>query len=312
MHIIKVTSARLVAVLALLTGAAAPVSAPVPGAPDGPAFSLSITPTRLVLPAGELAQPHLVKVSNLGREPVEVEVGKRDFVQRPDGSLLFAEHAPYSASTWVEAFPARFSLAAGASTAVQIRVKLPDDPDVGDHQVAMVFLVAADSGSASIRVNRGLGMPVYLTVPGSVDDSMQLDAFKAPGFALSGPLRVSATIRSIGTVHKDFKGPESLKMRVADRSVPFPDFTVTRGAARDVAMDWDPPLACICHATLAVRGADGTVQELSARIVVMPLHLFAGVLVGALLLFFAVRFARRRYRVSVRRAAQAMRRNGNA
>jgi hypothetical protein len=95
--------------------------------------------------------------------------------------------------------------------------------------------------------------------------------------------------------------------------VPFPDFTVTRGAVRDVTMNWtDPPLMCICDATLAVRGADGKTQELSTRIVVMPLHLFAGALVGVLLLIGAVRIVRRRYRASVRNAAHAMRRHGNA
>jgi hypothetical protein len=281
------------AILLLLAGGGAPAAARAPG--SGSDFSLSITPTRLVLPAGQLDQPHEVKVTNPGHEPVEVEVGNRDFIQRPDGSLTFQEHAPYSASTWVRALPARFRLEAGANLTVQLRIDLPANPDTGDHQVAVVFLVAGDSGAANVRVNRGLGLPVYLTVPGPVDDSMRLESLRAPGFALGGPLQLSATVRSTGTVHRDFRGPDSLQLRVGGQTVAFPEYTVTRGVAREVTLDWtDPPLFCICRATLAIR--DGGTDVLSARIVVIPLHLVAGVLAGVLLLLAIARFARHRYR----------------
>ena len=90
----KATATRLA-----VTGTGAP--ALVAAADAGSAFSLSITPTRLLLPAGQLDQPHEVKVSNQGRAPLEVEVGTRDFIQRSDGSLSFQEHAPYPASDWV-------------------------------------------------------------------------------------------------------------------------------------------------------------------------------------------------------------------
>src|SRR5688572_13897820 len=89
-----VNAACALAVAMPVTGQGAPAHA------DRPAFSLSVTPTRLVVPAGLLAQSQEVRVTNAGRQPLDVQVGKRDFVQRPDGALAFQAHAPYSASNW--------------------------------------------------------------------------------------------------------------------------------------------------------------------------------------------------------------------
>ena len=279
---------------------------------DGPAFSLGVTPTRLVVPAGQLELPQYVRVSNTGPESMQVDVGKRDFTQSPDGTLTFQPHAPYSASDWVRVDPPRFDLAPGASRQVEVRVSVPDQPDAGDHQVALVFLVAAPPGPANIRVNRGVGLPVFVTVPGPVDDSVRLDDLRAPGFALGGPLRLSATLHSVGTVHRDFRESGALGVKVAGRTVAFPDFTVTRGAVREVSTVWnDPPLACVCRATITVTGPDGVAQVRSARIVVVPVHLIGAVLGGVLLLFVA-RLVRRHYRARARTEALAVRSTGDA
>ena len=132
-----------------------------------------------------------MQIGNRGRAPVEVSVGKPDFKQNPDGSLAFQENAPYSASNWVTVTPAKFRLRPGQTTEVEIQVALPEVPDAGEHQVALVFVVPAPPSTANIRVNRGVGLPVFLTVPGPVDDSVLLDNLRAPGFALRGPVRLS-------------------------------------------------------------------------------------------------------------------------
>jgi hypothetical protein len=95
------------------------------------------------VPAGLLDEPQPVQVANRGREPLDIEVGKRDFVQHPDGSLSFEENAPYSASNWVTATPDRFRLDPGATAQVQVRFSPPAEPDAGDHQVVLVFLAPA-------------------------------------------------------------------------------------------------------------------------------------------------------------------------
>ena len=131
----KAHGVATVAILVLLAGgpAAAGPGAPAaadPGdSPERAAFSLSLTPPRLVVPAGLLDEPQPVQVANRGREPLDIEVGKRDFLQRPDGSLSFEENAPYSASNWVTATPDRFRLDPGTTAQVQVRFSPPAGPD---------------------------------------------------------------------------------------------------------------------------------------------------------------------------------------
>ena len=69
----------------------------------------------------------------------------------------------------------------------------------------------------------------------------------------------------------------------------------------------NPPLACVCHATVTVTAADGSTQVLSARVVIVPVHLIVAVLAAAVLLFLGLRLIRRRYRAHVIEAAHSLR-----
>ena len=90
-------------------------------------------------------------------------------------------------------------------------------------------------------------------------------------------------------------------MESAGSATTFPDFTVMRGATREVSTVWDPPLLCICHPTVTFTNAGGVPQTVSTTVVIFPLDLL-----GLLIVVFAVRW-RRRYQAAVRRAAEAVR-----
>jgi hypothetical protein len=97
-------------------------------------------------------------------------------------------------------------------------------------------------------------------------------------------------------------------VKVAGRTVDFPDFTVTRGAVREVTTQWlDPPLFCLCRATLTVTAADGTAQVRSVRIVVVPVTLLVAVVAGVVLLVVTAIVVRRIFRAQVRRAVRGTR-----
>jgi hypothetical protein len=284
--------------------------APVPAAagPDRPAFSLTVSPTRLVVAGDALRDTQVIEVVNGGTRALDIHVSKRDFVGGPDGSLAFRDSAPYSASNWITVSPTRFRLAPDARRKVRVRVSVPARPEVGDHQVAIVFLVPAGPGGGNIKINRGIGAPVYVTVPGPVDDSVRLTRLSAPGFAFGGPIRISATAQSTGTVHRDFRDDARLRVHVAGRTVPFPEFTVVRGATRDVTAVWrHPPLFCLCDATVVVPDAGGSPQTVAFRVVIVPVPLIGLVLGCALLGFTVLYLARRRYRAQVLAAARALR-----
>lgn len=257
-------------------------------------FSLAVSPTRLEVDRPGTATTREMLVVNRGEAPADVVAQKRDFTGGRDGSLVFRDSVPYSASSWIGLSPTRFHLEPGIAQTVTVRIVVPSDPEPGDHQVALVFLVPAKAANdANVRINRAVAAPVYVTVPGAVDDSAKVTGLEAPGFVMSGPVELTAQVRSTGTVHRDFRGTGRLTVDAAGSPVSFPDFTVARGATRDVATTWEPPWLCVCHPTVSLTAADGTVHTASVAVVVFPVPWLIGLVAVVLLVFFVVRRRRR-------------------
>ena len=243
---------------------------------------------------------------NRGQTPLAITVQERNFTVGSDGALRYSDDAPYAASSWVSVDVERFVVEPGKAQVVAATVQAPKVYEPGDHQMALVFVVPAPESDDNIRVDRGVGLPVYVTAPGEISDSVSLSGLAAPKFVKGGVVPVTATVTNTGTVHHDFRKPSPLTVSGAGTAEPFPDFTVPRDSVRDIATTWDPPLVCICHPTVTMTSADGGVQVQSVRVVVFPWH-FMAVLVGAvLLLLLVIRTSRVRYQNNVRRAAAAL------
>lgn len=265
-------------------------------------FGLTVSPTPLVIGQND-ATVQKIQVMNTGRVAQAITVQKRNFTAGIDGALNFQENAPYSAAEWITVAPASVEIAPGVTQLVTATIAVPAQPEPGDHQVALVFLVAAGQGSGNIAVNRGIGIPAYITVPGPTDDSATISSLTAPGFAMSGPVALTATVHNTGTVHRDFRGDTPLRIDAADGLTQFPEFTVPRDSDRNVIGTWDPPLIGVFHPTATFTNADGGVQTASVRVVVFPV-VPAMILVGALMMLgLLILIARRGYRTSVTRTA---------
>ncbi len=267
-------------------------------------FSLLISPTRLVIGQNDLNKVQKFQVANRGQAPAPVTAQKRNFLGSADGSLNYQDNAPYAASAWVTVSPMSFVVAPGATQVVTATIKTPAKPDFGDHQVAVVFLVPAGKTSANIKINRGIATPMYITGPTS--NTASITDLSAPGFAQGGPVTLTAKVHNSGTVHRDFRGATFLSVSGPGTAVPFPDFTVPRGATRDISTTWTPPLICICHPKVQFVNADGASQSVSVRVIIFAVRLLLIVLVVLLLLVLAVRISRRRYRKSIQKAAAAL------
>ncbi len=297
------------ATLSVLLVAGVVPAGPALAAPAAdPEFSLLVSPTRLVVTPQTLHAEHHFEVVNNGSAPLDIDVGKRDFVANQAGNMIFQASAPYSASTWVTVEPARFVLAPHTKREVAVHIALPGQAEPGDHQVALVFLVPAADKGDNIRVNRGIGAPILIAVPGPVTDTTVLSSFTGPHFALTGPISFSTTLENTGTVHHDFRGDgHRITVGVAGARIELPDLTVLRGTRRDVTTQWsDPPLWCICHATIALPGQNGAVQQMAVTVVILPLHLLAIAIVLIVLLVIGTRIARRRRQAQIIAAARAM------
>lgn len=294
--------------LAPASGRAATTARPAiaAGEPAASTFSLTISPTRLEVSPQALGDDQAVDIINGGSAPLTVTVQKRNFTGRLDGTLSFQEEAPYAASTWVELDGDTFVVPAHTTKTVKATITVPADPEPGDHQVALVFLVPAGKSEANVRINRGIAIPVYVTVPGPTDDTASVTDLAAPGFVTGGSVDLTATVHNTGTVHRDFRDKHPLTVRAPGHAEDFADFTVMRGGTRTIATTWDPPLFCICHPTVSITNADGTIATQSVRVIVLPLPMIGAVLGSLLVIILLARLGRRRYRAQVAGAAAAL------
>jgi hypothetical protein len=317
---VALAAATLIGLVSNADGAAAQAPAPSVPSPSNSTsysthptpFSLTISPTRLVVGQTQIAAEHRILVVNRGRAALSVIVQRRNFTGSPDGSLSFQTNAPYSAANWVTVWPAAFSIAPGQSRWVTAAIAVPAHPEPGDHQVALVFLVPAGRTSANVRINRGVATPVYITVPGTADNSASPSDLKAPGFSSGGRVTLTATVHDTGNVHRDFRGSTPLAVHASGDAAVFPDFTVMRDSMRNISTTWQPPAMCICHVKVTIANADGTTHTISVRVVVFPLTQVLAVLGALLLLLLLIFLLRRRYRVNVGRAAAALHRSDSS
>lgn len=273
---------------------------------DPGAFSLGVSPARLAFGQKDIGSTQPITVINRGQAPLAVTVQKRSFTVGSDGSVRYEKDAPHSGSSWVSVSPEQLQIEPGAAQVVTATVRAPKTYEPGDHQVALVFVVPAAESGGNIKVRRGVGLPIYITAPGEVVDSVSLSGLAAPGFATGGPVAITATVTNAGTVHHDFRAPSPLTVAGAGTAEPFPDFTVPRSSTRDIATTWEPPFLCVCHLTVTMTSADGGPQSQSVRVVVFPWPWFAAAIGAVLLVLLLVRTGRRHYRAKVHQAAAAL------
>jgi len=273
---------------------------------DPGAFSLTVSPARLAIKQADIGSTQQITLVNRGQAALAVTVEKRNFTVGADGALRYQDDAPYAASSWVSVSPKQVTLRPGKAQVVTATIKAPKTYEPGDHQMALVFMVPAGKASGNVRVNRGVGLPVYITAPGELVDSVSLSGLAAPGFVSGGSVPITATVTNQGTVHHDFRQPSPLTVTGAGTAEPFPDFTVPRNSVRDVATTWDPPFLCVCHPTVTMTSADGGLQSQTVRVVVFPWQWFAAGVGAVLLVLLLVRTSRRRYQATVAKAAAAL------
>jgi hypothetical protein len=161
---------------------ATPITPPAPAtAPTD--LALTVSPSRMVIPADQLARERLFTVTNGAATTVEVVVRAASFAAGPDGAPVLRADAPRSAAGWVTLRPDRLRLAGGAAQQVTMGIAVPADTEPGEHQLAVVFSVPVAADQAGIGVAGAVGAPVYISVSGK---------------ALSGEALSGTTDRSVG------------------------------------------------------------------------------------------------------------------
>lgn len=288
-------------VVAAVPAAAAPEPVSPGPVPRGHGVAMLVTPPRLTIAASQVVKPQWLEIENRGSVPLTVDAQLQGLAQNSNGSSLLEADAPYSATTWVTLTPDHFQVGPGTRRYIRVLVRVPPNPEPGDRNLAIIFLLPAQLGRGNIHVAQGIGVPVLLTVPGRVIDHVSLAKLAAPGFSAGGPINMTATVRESGDVHHSFiSGKGRLAARSGGATVLFPPFTVLRDSTVTVTTKWrDPPVICWCHITSSVT-SDGQLTTVAATVVifpVLPVVIGAGV-IAALLLTFRFLRLRQRHRLS--------------
>jgi len=226
-------------------------------------------------------------------------------VQLPDGSVIFNRPTPGSAASWVVATPRTFSLQPGQTQMVQVTIDIPVQPDPGDHQVGLTFLVPVKGSGGTVNINRGIGTQLLIAVPGPIVHGVLLPGLSAPWFSDGGPVPLTLTVRNQGTVHEDYYAPNGVLGSASGGRVTFSDFSVLRQTTRTVRGEWDnPPLLCWCSVRAYGDDGNGTTMSASTRVLVFPFRLLIGLVVAMVGLYLARSEIRNR-RSAARAAATA-------
>ena len=56
--------------------------------------------------------------------------------------------------------------------AVIVQITVPPKPDAGENEAVLISTVAAAQTGPNIRINRAIGVAMYITVPGPVVNSV--------------------------------------------------------------------------------------------------------------------------------------------
>ena len=294
----------------LVAGGVALVAGPgasgVSGAAPDPDFSLMVSPTRLIVKPKAIDDLQWFRVANKGRLPVDIVVNRANFTMDRDGKVIFEQNVPNSAAEWLEVRPSGFHLAPDQERQVAVRINPPARPDNGEHQVALLFVAPAGPGGGNIKLNRAIGTPLYITVPGPIDTSVRVHGLRMPEFAMGGPVEFGATVDNLGTIHRDFFGKKSLNVRVDGRDVPFPRL---HRAPRDQPRGHRQVGGSAVHVHLSRDGVglrhrrDVQPDQNPDH---FPGHIFALLAGTAVAFYILMRLARRRYRRHLLGAARAL------
>src|SRR5918994_2306066 len=284
--------------LAVLTAVAPLLAASsAPAAPPKSPFSLTVSPARVVLPANADEHEEWVRVSNTGTVELHVDVLVREFELDEKGGIRFPLEGPASAAAWLDVSRRSLDLRPGQTRSVRVRVRVPERPEPGERQVAVVFRAPPQETGHGFAVSGAVATQFLVAVPGPVVRKIALGPLYAPRFADSGPIDLRLRVENLGTVHRDFVPPHALVATTGGRPTSFPAFTLLRGSARVVGAELhDLPAVCWCRIRVTADDGAGRLLVAEARVLVFPFRLTVGVLLVALGLTALLRLLRERHR----------------
>ncbi len=187
-----------------------------------------------VKPGQELSQD-IYTINRVGTT-TEFEVSVEDFIGDPKDVTKFLGDAKsaFSCKEWFSPEKNSFYLEQGEKAQLNIKIKVPENADAGDHYAA-VFVSAKREGGGAINFASRVGVLFLVTVDGQQVKEGKLGAFSTDKvFYQNEPIKFNLLFINQGTVHLKPEGFIEVKNFFGQQIIKFPieDWWVLREVTR--------------------------------------------------------------------------------
>lgn len=161
----------------------------------------------------------------------------------------------FSTRGWFSVGKDRYSLKAGESITVPLRISIPKNATSGTHLGAAFFrtIVQPDARrSSSVTTSARSGPLVFIDVSGGTDPRPHLDSFTTQRLTTGGPVSAHVHISNRGDRYFTYTGTLRLTGRGLDTKLEIPEKYVIPGQPRKVLAADDAPLKFRKSSSLAL------------------------------------------------------------
>ncbi len=188
---------------------------------------------------------------------------------------------------------------------ITFNLKVPENADPGGHYAAIFareVRKTTGTGATAIGVSSRVGTLVLLSVAGTVTKGAEIVSFDAPKFLWRGPADFAMRIKNTGTVHYDSPASVELKSLFGGTSkVDLGKHTILPDSTRKYSATWNKRFP-IGYYKLTANAIDGTGTPITttSTLWALPLEIVLPVILGLLIIIVAIRFIRRRFKITSR------------
>jgi hypothetical protein len=287
----------------------------------GQAFSISPPLVELSADPGQTVTAK-IKLTNISTEELLIKTQLNDFGAKDETgapNIIFDDNqnSSYSLRQWITS-PPPFKVKNKETKTVELPITVPADAEPGGHYAVIRFTgTTSELEDNGVALNASIGSLVLLQVSGDITQKASIAEFLTTAggnkadFFESGPITFAERVKNEGNVHLKPTGnveiynmfgqkAASLATNGDPKNAANPPKSVLPGSVRRFEQQWDSGWA-FGRYTANVEltyGGDQTISA-STSFWIIPYKLITLVLIVGIGLFFAARFAIKRYNAHI-------------
>lgn len=241
-------------------------------------------------------------------DTIEVQTKVEDFAPAPGSTNISFVGRAEGLSTvrdWItlDVSPS-FTFKRGEGKQISYTIKAPMNAEPGGHFGIMFFKAVRIVEGEQLKIGTQVGILLFVTIPGNHLEKGKILGFSAPHFVQEGSVPFSIRFENTGTVHYEPKGviviTNMFGKKVAE--VPVSGQIVLPSGVREWSVGWNVEgfLLGRYKATLTIVNPDGEVLTGgTVSFYAAPLWYVADFIASIILLFFVLRFLKKKVKISV-------------